>query len=599
MYGLAHLMKARHLKILIFLALTLLPPLYVTEVNSALEHEMWADGQFFTLAEINGSITFIDPYGNPFYMQGIAYSPVEIWSGEIYAMRDTLKKLKADIELIKSIGFNSIKLWGVEWLLKEGLLDDFLAYCEEKEIAVFIPTMPPYDSARYIDPSPDKWQTYLKLLRTLAETAKTYKSVIFYAIWQPLFCDVIDENEFKELMETAVATVKEVDPNHMVSVFSDYPPDWAMLPKTWSENVTLVGVQPYSLIRDEIDKDRIISYIQYYEGGPPVYIDEWGFRTYAQPNGGTHSLTERKCENIVEFIYVTRTLPILGWSYFMLRDKWEGDWGIIGFESTRALRGAAATFQFILENPNISMELALAKASLYEAEDSISIAEEEGRYIGLCKARNAFIEASNAFEEGNYHDATILARKAKYEADASLNVDMRRVMAELNLWRGSVVLSLIAGILLGWLVPLKWKQWKLSWKISTQPENDLWKIPLECTVKKDLADEFFGKLKEHLEKEAPSRYKILLSNICLEEKRMKNLSIKDLRMSIHLPPWDAKVIQDLKIRGILEKGKDAWDLSIQAHRKEGELRAWIFGNKRFVAELREWIMEWIRLHHSS
>jgi hypothetical protein len=125
-------------------------------------------------------------------------------------------------------------------------------------------------------------------------------------------------------------------------VFIDRDPLYFKFPKTWTDNVDLIGIQPYAIQENHLDTDRISNDVNYYLNNgnrTPIYIDEWGLRTHAVV--GTHSIVSQKGidDRLIEFLNYTESLDILGWSYFMLRDKvWEGDYGIIGYDSNRMIK---------------------------------------------------------------------------------------------------------------------------------------------------------------------------------------------------------------------------------------------------------------------
>jgi hypothetical protein len=304
----------------------------------------WKSGEYFKLKR---KILF-SPAGEKFYIRGIAYAPLE---NHKYPIRNNIEGLKEDIFLIKSLGFNTIKLWNAEKMLEIDLLKDFLSLCEKLNIGVIISLMPySIDNYQKIDIREEKIEEFKNFLRKLAKVGKDYKSLIFYGVWLPPFKGILTEKDYKKIIEEFVKTLKEIDKNHLVSIFTDLDPEVIQYPKKWGKIVDLIGVQPYSRKLNNIDKERIDRYISYFKN-KPIYIDEWGFLTYS-PFIIYHGLTKRKEKNIAEFIEYVETKEILGWIYFMLRDKeTEGDWGIIEYdykENKNILRKSAEVFKKIL-----------------------------------------------------------------------------------------------------------------------------------------------------------------------------------------------------------------------------------------------------------
>jgi len=92
----------------------------------------WDKGRF-RIEKRNGRPVFIDPSGEPFYSVGMVYA-FGPESPEYKNMELTEKKVINDLKKIKKLGFNTINLYG------EQFIDSILSWCDENEMALYIRT---------------------------------------------------------------------------------------------------------------------------------------------------------------------------------------------------------------------------------------------------------------------------------------------------------------------------------------------------------------------------------------------------------------------------------------------------------------------------
>jgi hypothetical protein len=256
----------------------------------------------------------------------VAYAPIE--SGAF-----TLEKIREDLLIARDIGFRIVKLWNTPQLLDRGLFFQTLNVLRELGFSVFIPLCQPTRSWRIFPKDEEANKEFENLLVRVAEIIKDSSANI---LWVEIYMPPSQYKrfpEYKEEIEKEVELFLKHDPKHQVKLFTDDNP--STYPTEWSGRVKGFGVQPYSLIKDDIDRGRIDAYIDYFaKTGKTVHVDEYGFRTVSME--GVHGMASNqfiKGDLIVEFIrYVEEKYPGMIWTYFMLIDRIgmaEGDWGLL------------------------------------------------------------------------------------------------------------------------------------------------------------------------------------------------------------------------------------------------------------------------------
>ncbi|MDP8218575.1 MAG: hypothetical protein P9M03_07610 [Candidatus Theseobacter exili] len=90
----------------------------------------WEKAKYFSIGEIEGRKTLIDPFGSPFYAVSMVYSfgPEGIVGTH---KRLSLEEVLEELEAMKLQGFNTIDLYGSEYF------DEIIKWCEKNEMALY------------------------------------------------------------------------------------------------------------------------------------------------------------------------------------------------------------------------------------------------------------------------------------------------------------------------------------------------------------------------------------------------------------------------------------------------------------------------------
>lgn len=335
----------------------LLPSVFIGCSHAVMGPACWKAGEYFYLSrDKDGKKKLFDPKGEEFYIRGIAYAPLEgdspDYAGDLFGelseadfsqykglpsappIRNSITGLLEDLSLIEAAGFNQIKLWNVLGLSKLRLLKPFLEAAASRKIGVMLALTGPNDGWQ-LSAEPAKVELFKLALAKIALEVKDIPSVISINVYAPEIRNNYPTEKTKEIIGDFSASIKSADPKRLVAVFIDRDPVYFKFPAVWTDNIDLIGIQPYSIQEHALDTARINNDVNYYlrrGNGVPVFIDEWGLRT--QSISGRHSVVSRENmeRRLTEFICHSESLEIMGWSYFKLRDKiWEGDFGIIRY----------------------------------------------------------------------------------------------------------------------------------------------------------------------------------------------------------------------------------------------------------------------------
>ena len=276
---------------------------------------------------------------------GIAYAPFESNTTPLDE-NGMLNQIENDIQIIKRIGFKIVKLWHTDTLYfgywpYGDALNKTLDLFDKYNLPVYLPLVPfnyqnfPYDEKAN--------QDFAGLIEAAARIAKKHPSVKWLAIWMPGNGEkVCSDPQYKYWLEQFASAWKANFPGGEVRLFIDADPYYNKFPKDFSNNVTGFGIQPYSLIFNDIDAYRTLKYYDYFSStGKTVYIDEYGFRTNRNSKTGWHGIVSNegnKSYLIKKYrSFMGSYLPSTYFVYFMLFDRnnfGEGDWGILNLDRT-------------------------------------------------------------------------------------------------------------------------------------------------------------------------------------------------------------------------------------------------------------------------
>ena len=268
----------------------------------------------------------------------VAYAPYEAYAS-------TIQKMKVDLELVKDMGFDGVKLWNIPPLLKDGNLPTLLDLGRQLGVKFNLPLM--VEKEDYFPDDAGSIAGFKAYLSELAKVVRLRDNVLWYGLWYPITWSKGDlwnqqnvaRPEYRQALQEFISILKENDPRHEVRVFADGDPWLFRFPKNFS-NLDGYGVQPYSHITDSIDEERIKSQISYFlDTQKTIYIDEWGLHTTPSPNYGLCSDGENKARVLLDFISFVEAEG-LTWTYFMLLDSnlYSIDWGIVN--GNRSLRSS-------------------------------------------------------------------------------------------------------------------------------------------------------------------------------------------------------------------------------------------------------------------
>ncbi|MBD3354201.1 MAG: hypothetical protein GF364_22150 [Candidatus Lokiarchaeota archaeon] len=259
--------------------------------------------------------------------------------------------------LAKNLNFNAIKLWvGPNYYNYTKYNTTFLMQifqaAEDLSLSLFISSIPTYEVGEQRGEFPynaTKIQLYLDWLEFTSSVSRNYDCIAAYNFWiVPFEKDTTTPGEKEDVRKVYLnitSHLKNIDPDIKITLFGD--PAYSYVPLK-SNEYSALGVQPYSLIKNDIQESRIRwLYEEAKKCKVCVFIDEIGFRTFdtsGRPNLAICDSEEIKYALILEYRNLFEVEMNIGWTYFMLKDRpngIEGDFGIYSPDDVLRYSGTA------------------------------------------------------------------------------------------------------------------------------------------------------------------------------------------------------------------------------------------------------------------
>ncbi len=279
-------------------------------------------------------------------MRLVAYTPTES------SQNPTLAQIFTDLESVRQLGFDGVKLWNTNELYQRGWLAEVLSKAESLSLRVNVVYQ--FNQTNDVFPPSESATDAMKVtIGRIASVTQSSHAVVWNSLFAPFDWNMTETNRqaivrsqnYQNTLEELLATIAESDPAHQVRVSFDGDPRIGF---PFLKNARGYGIMPYSLSLDDIDIARTRAFVAYFApDGKPVYIDEWGLHTTDHLRHGRVSNEEQKARRLVEFARFTEASH-LDWTYFMLIDRVQSisfergvDWGLLNLDRTPRRSGSA------------------------------------------------------------------------------------------------------------------------------------------------------------------------------------------------------------------------------------------------------------------
>ena len=272
---------------------------------------------------------------NP-YVPGLEdHNPKEHWN-----------QFLANLDLIKDLGFQGVKLHNVWYFWNDGILENATRAMHARNLSFIIQLQ--YFGSEQFPQNTTHTNAKLDAMKKIAEQLRDEDGFLWYALLYPFPASLTEKESYlknnmkdpmyKSEFQRIVNEIRSVDNNHPIYLVSDAIEYWADFynvseaPPTDFENITGYGYMPYSRTEDNIQWNEIVlKYYNLYKSkcsaGQNVYIDEWGVQT-ANPNSGKASSETMKCQMIEDFTNKLWNWDIV-WCYYALHNRTDADWGLV------------------------------------------------------------------------------------------------------------------------------------------------------------------------------------------------------------------------------------------------------------------------------
>lgn len=244
----------------------------------------------------------------------------------------------ADVALIKSIGFQGVKLHDVWNFWNDSLIDDALEVFRANNLSVILQLY--FYEAQEFPQNDTQINAFIAYVADLAGKIKD-KPFKWYALHYPFYypqkesyvANNITHPKYKTALQWIINNITSVDGNHPIYMVSESLEIYnASLPYDL-EGVAGYGIQPYSRALNDIQGNYVSNlYALYKSLGKDVYIDEWGVQTNPLVTHGLASSETAKADMIKNMFNW-----IKDWDtticYFGLHDlaRENADWGLVTY----------------------------------------------------------------------------------------------------------------------------------------------------------------------------------------------------------------------------------------------------------------------------
>ncbi|MFB0503331.1 MAG: hypothetical protein ACETWE_05820 [Candidatus Bathyarchaeia archaeon] len=265
----------------------------------------------------------------------VVYTPHWFANVSECVKRTNISAIEKDLDLVKSLGFDGIKLFCIEGIEWSGPgIQKVLDACEKKGLNVTLPfrIWRPYQFPEN-ETAIDEFTSFLK---TVIPKVRDSTALVAYIIHYPInftdkaaYAEKWFSNEiYKAKLEEIINQTHFLDPAHPIWMALEFDPHFN--PPLDVEHVEAYGVEPYSWYTPEkYDPDRVRLFLGYFEEmNMQVFIDEYGVQTNNPELIVGHAPSETiKAGKIRDFILDVCDKGYV-WAYFSLFDTSQTDWGL-------------------------------------------------------------------------------------------------------------------------------------------------------------------------------------------------------------------------------------------------------------------------------
>jgi len=192
-----------------------------------------------------------------------------------HAPHEDYDQFLRDLDLIVELGFRGVKLWNIEGYYDTLILDKVARDLKERGLVFVVPfqfwerNQFPYNTTKV-----DEFADYVE---DVAKKLRDKENLLWYALHYPFnwtikedFLARLKTDEYKQQLQRIIDAINSADGIHPVYMVLEFPPDF--YPPYDLTGVEGFGVQPYSLVKDDIDKSRINEHLNFYKKrGNKVY----------------------------------------------------------------------------------------------------------------------------------------------------------------------------------------------------------------------------------------------------------------------------------------------------------------------------------------
>jgi hypothetical protein len=133
-----------------------------------------------------------------------------------------------------------------------------------------------------------------------------------------------------------------------------------------------------------------------------------------------------------------------------------------------------------------------------------------------------------------------------------------------------------------------------GWKPSSKPKGDEWLIsmPFVVTTEKEMSG-IMAYMKEYFEIHGTERMGLFMSrSISYEERMEAGVTMRSLLVRAQLAPWDAGIVQDIRLIAAYSPSDDRYYFKIYLKRLEGYHYTWLSANYALLDKLRQQLLIW-------
>ena len=287
----------------------------------------------------------------------ISYTPFWFEDEADNQKRADFSQVKEDLDLVKFLGFEGIKLFCIEGLDYHNLTIQLFDYCHSIGLKITLPFR--IWRQEQFPNNQTAVEEFMDFLSDLIPKVKDKEALYFYVVHYPVdYSDIYGyaKRNFKNgtyitRLQEIISLIQNLDTKHDIYMALEFDPK---LEAPYDlDFVKGFGVEPYLWNTPYcIDLLTILYHLGYLEiKGKVVFIDEYGLQTnrgfrlwrakHGEVKHGYCVNEQTKAKILRDFVIWVLDKPY-PWSYFALHDTAEADWGLAYSNNTLKYSGQVA-----------------------------------------------------------------------------------------------------------------------------------------------------------------------------------------------------------------------------------------------------------------